>query len=390
MKPETAYLLSLLRAFIQGETAPSLPENVDGDALARLARAGDIGGIVGYMTQPFIHSFTEKTAAFLTAQFYGTVGNFANKGVACDALFAQLRAAGIPFAVLKGAVLGHLYPMRELRTFGDVDIYVPAAFRDAVRTVIASDTLLFEDSTQVYVKRPPLHIEFHFDPTVDAVEDLPQLQSYLADIENHFAVWQGIETVDPVYHFVYLLSHQMRHFATDSAGVRSFIDLAVFLKSDIAPSADTLGVLLKELGVYTYAQVVLTLTARWFGVPSPLPSAVITDEDAAFLAAYTVDAGSFARQQNPRAATVEKQGGRAAALWRALFPPKAEMRENSLYAPLAKKWLPLAYAYRLYRGVFQRKDYALQAAKNIGTAEKDAAARRRVSILLGGQDVEKK
>ena len=127
MKPETAYLLSLLRAFIQGETAPSLPENVDGDALARLARAGDVGGIVGYMTQPFIHSFTEKTAAFLTAQFYGTVGNFANKGVACDALFAQLRAAGIPFAVLKGAVLGHLYPMRCVRSLQVTHCYLKTA-----------------------------------------------------------------------------------------------------------------------------------------------------------------------------------------------------------------------------------------------------------------------
>lgn len=389
MRPETAYLLSLLRAFIQGETAPSLPNNVDGDVLARLATAGDVGGIVGYMAQTVIGDFSEKAASFLTCQFYGTVGNFANKGAACDALFSELQAAGIPFAVLKGAVIGHLYPMREMRTFGDVDIYVPAAFRDAVR-VFAGDAAVFEDDTQICVRRLPLHIEFHFDPTVDAVDGLPQLKSYLADIENHFAVWQGIPTVDPLYHFVYLLSHQMRHFSTDNAGIRSFLDLAVFLKSDIAPTAADLDGLLKELGLYPYAQTVLTLTQRWFCVPSPLPTADIHEQDAAFLAAYTVDAGSFAKKQNPRAAAVEKRGGRAAALWRGLFPPKKEMYENGLYAPMAKKWLPLAYIYRLYRGAFQRRDYALKAAKDIGTAESDAAARRRVQVLLGGQDVEKK
>lgn len=389
MRPETAYLLELLRAFIHGQTAPSLPQNVDGDALVRLAKAGDVGGIVGYTVQPFVHTFSEKAAAFLTRQFYGTVGNFANKGVACEVLFAQLREAGIPFAVLKGAVLGHMYPMRELRTFGDVDIYVPAAFRENVR-VLAGDAAVFEDATQICVNRPPLKIEFHFDPTVDAVEGLPQLKAYLADIEQHFTMWQGIETVDPLYHFIYLLAHQMRHFSTDSPGIRSFLDLAVFLKSAVAPSAETLDAVLQETGIYAYAQVVLTLVERWFGVPSALPLADIQEADAAFMADYTVDAGSFAKEQNPRAAAVEKQGGRAVALWRALFPPKTEMRENALYAPLAKKWLPLAYGYRLYRGIFRRGDYALKAAKDIGTADGDAAARRRVKNILGGQDVEKK
>lgn len=390
MKPETAYLLRLLRAFIQGETAPSLPENIDGDAVARLAKVGDFGGIVGYMAQPFIGSFSERAAAFLTRQFYGTVGDFANKGVACDRLFDTLNAAKIPFAVVKGAVIGHLYPMRELRTFGDVDVYVPVAFRDAVREITATDTLLFEDDTQIYVKRPPLHVEFHFDPTVDAVDGLPQLKTYLADIDKHFTVWQGIPTVDPVYHFVYLLSHQMRHFSTDSAGIRSFIDLAVFLKSDIAPTSTQLYETLETVGLLPYAKTVLTLTERWFGVPSPLPLSDIGEQDAAFLAQYTVDAGSFARKQNPCAAAVEKQGGRTVALWRSLFPPKSEMRENALYAPLAKKCLPFAYICRLYRGVFVRGDYARQAAKDICTADGDALARRRVSILLGGQDVEKK
>ncbi len=390
MNPETAYLLRLLRAFIQNEAAPSLPEDVDGDTLVRLAKTGNVGGIVGYVTQPFLDLFSDKAAAFLTRQFYATVGQFANVGVAVDGLFAALRAENIPFASVKGAVIGHLYPMRELRTFGDVDIYVPATFREAVRAVVAQDTLLFEDDTQIYVKRPPLHVEFHFDPTVDAVERLPQLKTYLADIEKHFMVWNGVETVDPLYHFVYLLSHQMRHFADDSPGIRSFLDLAVFLKSDIAPAADALTELLTSLGLYTYAQTVLTLTAQWFGVPSPLPQADIDEKDAAFLAEYIVDAGQFAHSQNPRAAAVEKHGGRANALWHSLFPPKETMCENSLYAPLAKKWLPLAYAYRLYRGVFQRGAYAVNAAKDIGFAEKDAVARRRVSMLLGGEKDEKK
>jgi len=393
MKTETAYLIRLLRAFIQGETPPSPPSGLDDGALARLAKAGDIGGIAGYMVQPFSDALSPQSAAFLARQFYGTVGQFANKGVACDKLFDELRAAGIPFAVLKGAVIGHLYPMRELRTFGDIDIYLPAKYRTAVEKLVETDQISFTDETQICVHRPPLHIEFHFDPTVDAVESLSALKGYLADIDAHFVTWNGMETVDPLYHFTYLLSHQMRHFADDSPGLRSYLDLAVFLKSDTAPAADTLCAHLKQLGLFEYARVALTLTEKWFGVPSPLPMAAISDTDAAFLAEYIADAGQFARQQNPRAVAVEKEGGnRATVLWRSLFPKKQTMYENPLYAPYAEKWLPLAYLYRLYRGVFQRGDYALKSAKDIGAADRDAACRRRANQLLktGGNDVEKK
>ena len=389
MKTETAYLLRLLRAFIHGEAAPSLPNDVDGDVLSRLAQAGSVSGIVGQMVQPFADRFSDKAITFLNRQFYGTVGMYANKGLACDALFAALRAAEIPFAVVKGAVVRLLYPMPELRTFGDVDIYVPLAFREAVRDIVKDDTLLLEDAKQIYVKRPPLHVEFHFDLTSDAVKYLPKLQTYLCEMEQHFAVVKDVETVDPLYHFVYLLSHQMRHFEDDSPGIRSFLDLAVFLKSDIAPSAEVLQPLLKDLGLYAYAQVALTLTALWFGVESPLPLADIPTEDLDFLAEYIVDAGQFAREQNPRAAAVQQKGGRIKALFGALFPSPEEMRKNATYAVLARKWLPLAYAYRLYRGVFQRSEYALGAAKDIGSAEKDAAARRRVGILMGGKNIEK-
>ncbi len=392
MKAETAYLIRLLRAFIQGEAPPPPPEGLDDGDLVRLASAGDIGGIIGYMLQPFADMLTPKTARLSACQFYGTVGNFANKGVACDRLLCELRAAEIPFAVLKGAVLGHLYPMRELRTFGDVDVYVPAAYKDALRRLVAADTVTFTDETQLCINRPPLHIEFHFDPTVDVVEDMPALKAYLAEIEAHFVMWQGIETVDPLYHFIYLLSHQMRHFADDSPGLRSYLDLAVFLKSDIAPDAAALTPLLQQLGLYPYAQMALTLTERWFSVPSPLEQAALSDGDATFLATYIADAGQFARQQNPRAVEVEQRGSRMTVLWRALFPTKQTMYENPLYAPYAEKWLPLAYLYRLYRGAFQRSDYALKAAKDITTADKDAAVRRRAKQLLyvGGNDVEKR
>lgn len=392
MKAETAYLIRLLRAFIQGETPPVPPAETDEETLARLADAGDIGGIVGFCLQPYADRLTQKGAVFFARQFYGTVGQFANKGVACDNVLAELRAADIPFAVLKGAVLGHLYPMRELRTFGDVDIYVPKTHEQKLRALWANETMTHTDETQLCVNRPPLHIEFHFDASVDAVESLPELKAYLAEIDTHFMTWQNVETVDPLYHFVYLLSHQMRHFADDSPGLRSYLDLAVFLKSNVAPAPEELAPLLERLGLYAYAQTALTLTERWFGVASPLPLAEITEEDAAFLAEYIADAGQFAREQNPRAAAVAQKGNRAAVLWRSLFPEKKMMRENPIYAPYAKKWLPLAYVYRLYRGAFQRRGYALQAAKDIGSAERDAAFRRRAAQLLktGGNDLEKK
>lgn len=387
MSAENTYFLRLLCAFVHGQTAPP-PTDVDIQRLLTIAQDCNLSGIVGYMLQP--HAALLGEYAIVTNRwFFQTVGIFANRRTACDRLTAQLTAANIPFALLKGAVLTEVYPEKELRTGGDVDMFIPPAYIPQLKALLAEngDTITHEDARQVCISRPPLFVEFHFSLLADAAADNGALCDYLADPVPHMTVWVEKNTVDPTFHFVYLLAHQQHHYENDSPGIRSYLDLAVWLKNGFLPDTDTLIRTLRQAGLYDYAARALTLTSRWFALPSPLPLVKISDEDEAFLKAYLLEAGQFAARQNPRARQVADSGEKAprlTALWRSLFPPAAHMRSDATYATLAKRCLPLAYIKRLFTGIFRRPQYTASSAKAIVTASKDAAARTRVKTITGG------
>lgn len=384
MHAEIAYFIELLGAFVRREPAPPLP-NIDARRLLSLSKYSNLSGMCGYMLQPHMEALEPDVALLFSKQFYQTIGTFSNCGEACTALQKQLQDNHIPFALLKGAVLSRLYPAKELRTFGDVDVYIPSAYVPQLRELLAqnNDRITHEDEQQICVSRPPLFIEFHYALEHDVPTALPALSTYLEDAATHMTYWEpvGIPTVDPLFHFIYLISHQMRHFESDSPGIRSYLDLAVFLKSGFAPDCETLAATLRQLGLYEYAATALTLVEHWFGVPSPLDTVEIDGTDIAFLEEYLCCAGLFAQQQNPRAKQVSVHG-RLGALWTSLFPPKEQLRKEKTYAALSARCLPAAYIYRLFRGIFCRTGYVLSSAKAIGTATEDAQKRSRVQSIL--------
>lgn len=396
MHAEIAYLLELLGAFVRQQPAPALPPDTDTKKLLELAQNCNLSGVLGYMLLPQTATLGEDTVNLLSKHFFKTVAIFANRNTACCKLQQQLSDAGIPFALLKGAVLSQIYPAKELRTFGDIDVYIPPAYIPALRALLTAqgDPVTHEDDHQICISRSPLFVEFHFTLTADAPAQLPALHAYLENPAPHMTYWEpaGVHTVSPLYHFVYLLSHQMRHFESDSPGIRSYLDLAVLLQGGFVPDSQTLTDTLQQLGIYDFAAKALTLTEHWFHVPSPLPTAPLSKEDIAFIEDYLFAAGQFANKQNPRTYHVAQHGGRAPrlrALWRALFPPAKQMRSEKTYEKIARRFLPFAYIYRLFRGVFCRTSYAVSSAKAIATASEDAAARNRVKNIVGGTLYEK-
>lgn len=260
-----------------------------------LAQNSNLAGVLGYMLLPHANA----NAAFQRAGmlFYKTVGIVANREQATVRLSEQLQAADIPYALVKGAALSRIYPAKELRTGGDVDVLVPPAYRERLEALVADnqDQILHADAGQLCISRPPLFVEFHFTLEADAVAGATvALRGLLHDPAPYMTTWEGVQTVQPLYHFVYLLAHQQHHFEEDSPGIRSFLDLAVWLHHGLPFSRDELEEVLQRVGLYAYAQKVLTLTAHWFGVLSPLPTVEIPAADVAFLENYLFDVGQFA------------------------------------------------------------------------------------------------
>lgn len=376
--------MALLRAFLKKAPAPPLPAGIDLDRLLEIAHAQGVAGVCGYLLQHDA-ALPEKRQMQLATLFYRTVFQLSKAQPPLEAWRRKLAAAGIPHALLKGAVLQALYPVPELRLCGDADFFVPPAFLPQLKALLTAEnvTLLHEDDTVIYVHAAPLYLEFHPTLLPDAGSAAKALAAYFGDAAAHMTGDPLCRDFEPEFHFIYLLSHQMRHFQTDCPGIRTFMDLAVFLQH--FPAAPTLAEKLRDLGLYDYAAGALALTARWFDVPSPLP-VTVSDGDADAVAAYILSVGLFAREQNAAAAQMEQQMSHAfprlRTLWRALFPLRATLEKDLRYGALAKKCLPAAYAKRFFVAVFTRRDHIHDTARSIATATADAQKRVQMQQIL--------
>lgn len=382
MNTDVSCFLNILGAFVRGEAA-TLPQGTDIQALLRVAQRANLSGLLGYMLLPHAERLSAEDAVRLQSHFFKTVGLFANRNEACETLQRQLQAADIPFAFVKGAAISRVYPARELRTFGDVDVYVPPAHRARLEALFADETVTHTDDGQLCVSRPPLFIEFHFSLTADAVN--PRVADYLAQADQHLCEWANAPATDPLFHTVYLLSHQLRHWQNDNPGIRTYLDLAVLAAGGHIPPQ--LGDTLRTLGLYTYAAKTFSLIEQWFHVPSPLEPVTFTAENTAYITDYLFRAGQFAAEHNPRAGQVAAQMPhsrfpRLTAAWQAVFPPADHLRRDPRFEALARRCLPLAYLSRIFRGVFCRKDHVWASAKAVATASADAAARARIQEIL--------
>ena len=388
MTNEQSYFLKLLAAFLNRQTAPP-PVDIDGEKLFLLAEGQGLSGVVGYMLQSHPDLPDAHTAALFSRRFYETVFLFSRMREQVDRWRERFNAAGIPYALLKGAVLQEWYPAPELRTYGDVDVFLERQYIPQLRELLASENreIIFENEEEIVVRELSQIVEFHFDLTMDAGTDSPQLLAYLGNTAVHMTAGKTEfeRVLDADFHFIYLLSHQMHHFREGSAGVRTFMDLAVFLQSGQISDMQEIQKKLTAFGMDGYAAVALGLTARWFDVPSPF-SEEMTAKDAAFAANYILSAGQFGFQQSREAVKVQKQMNhrfpRLSAVLVSLFPPKESLKKDGRYAALAQKSLLLAWLKRFFHAVCHRRQYIKATARGIWNATDTARERAHMLELL--------
>lgn len=375
---ENQYFLAVLSAFFNQTPAPVPPE-MDVPAFVNLTTESRLRGIVGYMLQEYPFAQFEPKKDFLATLFH-----FTRKKEQMKAVRYLLKDAGIVHGALKGEYIAAHYPVPELRTYGDLDLLLDKKDLPRLRELMQDGfTVLHEDPDQLVAKKDDLLIEFHFSLLYDKGVDTPGLKAYLKNAMSHLCQGEdGLWYFDPLFHFVYILSHQMRHFRTSSPGIRSFLDLAVLVRAGWA-DAEQLPYVLQEIGLYEYGKIVLQLTEKWFGVPSPLPGKV-TDEKAEQVAEYLLATGQFADGENPRARHLEQAAGKRYPklyiLFRSVFPTVTAMKQDNRYN---RYWLPAAYVYRLFYGAFHRRKQIALTMQQLSTANEDAARRMRIHEIIG-------
>lgn len=207
--------------------------------------------------------------------------------------------------ILKGASAAALYPAPELRSAGDVDIWVEGSRRGIIRFCREVNP-----AAKVYYHHIPLakvngvEVEVHITPTwMNNPFANARLQrwfkAFWAD-ESHMVsapcADREIPVLDLSYNRVFLLIHIFRHVFTDGVGLRHLMDYYYLLRqgTDEAEKAEVMA-FLNSLNLAGFAAAVMYVLREVFNLPR---ECMLTEPDprrGAFLLKEILRAGNFGR-----------------------------------------------------------------------------------------------
>lgn len=388
METEYCYLLHLLGAFIRKE-APEVSSDVDWQKLMQLAGIHSVTGILGYMAMKYPLCADAQLTASLRSSCRNTVARFAQRGIQAEAMAAALEQAGIDHILMKGYVLREMYPVPELRTFNDIDIVIRPEERKK------SDDLMMSLGFQRHDDWEPVYSYFRGNELYEIHTEIMEIDvSHRADYKGYFRkMWEHAVPVSdhsfrftPEFHFLYLLTHIAKHVHGSGAGIRMYLDAAVFVQHHGAElDWDWLRQQLAALQLERFAGVVLTAAENWFGIPCPVeherPDADVMER---FLA-FTMEAGTFGHQNRDEALTAlkhEEDNGtaRVGRLLRETFPRAETIQSRYTYLQRRPWLLPAAWVHRLVKN---RDKLGMRTRKMKNIISADTEEVRKLRTLMG-------
>lgn len=373
-------LLAILRGFVHGN-APESFESPDWKWIVHNADIHGITGIVSWMTvqyqladDPVLMNRARQMAKQIVALYV-------RRWEDARCLLRALDRENIDHIMLKGYVLRDCYPIPELRTYGDLDLVIRPEDRKRTDTWMRQQGYTAGtdwEPVYSYYKGPELY-EFHTDIMEVDITDRADYRGYFRSVWDHVEHREGHTYVPaPEFHFLYLLAHIAKHISGSGAGLRMYLDLALFITQyGLNMDWNWISGELESIELTEFANIVLSAVEQWFQVASPIPLLPVSMEIMERFLAYTMEGGVFGQvSRNSGVVAIkqemrnEKSVSRGVTLLHRLFPAAETIERRYTYLQNRHWLLPVAWLHRFFRTRNQWGAHAKQA-KDILKADEE-------------------
>ncbi len=387
---EEEYLLHLIRSVMNDRVPDDIPDYIDIKRLFKISCAHQVENLAYYG----IEKLGKKIQKWEDIRDLYIVKDITQQ-TELEAISGALADAKIRHIPLKGSNLKFLYPQTDFRTMSDLDILIDPENADLVKGILEKMdyvTVSFgEHIHDVYQKEPVMNVEIHrelFDYTNPEFRrgfgssgegfrssfdggsggsfrssfDGGSGGSFAGGLGSVFEKCREISEfrfqMDLEYDLAYILAHLSKHYRNGGTGIRSFLDLWVYLKryhSEIDYSK--LNRILDDMNFKNEAYTYLNLSLVLFGSK---PSNKRYDA----MIAYVFRAGAYG-SVSMKVENDIRRNGRFYYLLRQLFPRVRDMEHTY---PILRKhiyFLPMCYMYRLCVGSFKGWDYTKRKLEGI-------------------------
>lgn len=331
-----------------------------------LARDNGLSGLLYESIDPYWT--TKEELALFQKDYFQYLKRDTLQMEAVKQLHRLFLEQSIDHMFLKGTRLKQLYPQTYWRSMGDIDVLIrPEKMKQAhdIMNSLGYDNTSNSANHDMFVKDRDVVVEIH-----------PKLTN--ESTEKHNALFDDVwgvvkETIEHEFEFpvevelVYLLIHLAKHFASSGVGLRSVLDIGVFLwKKGDQLNMEILHKLLEETKLTLFYENMVRLNHRWFAFPIR-HYAIEGELEANFadaLLSYLIDSGVHGKGKDfnsylaGMAAKTAQSGsvsqGRFKFFLKMAFPSREGMASTYPYLNKHKWLLPVAWFQRFWKLLFKK------------------------------------
>lgn len=350
-------MVRLVSCALNGEKPDAaLLEDLDQTALFKVAEAHMLTAAVGAA----LESAGKADPAF-HEEYSRAIRNEALRDAECRGVFAALEAAGVWYMPLKGAVMKGYYPIFGIRQMSDVDVLIDASLNEKVGEIMLGmgyTRSSYDDMNEEVYKKPPIHqIEMHTYLASGKAGDA--LFDYYADVKDRLICEGGMRyRFTPEDMYLYMLVHEYKHYIRGGTGLRSLLDVYVYLKK-FADSLDFEYIAneCEKLGISDFEEHNRRTALALFG------GGEVGEEDRDFLR-YVVFSGVYGTEENYFAHKVEDKG-KLGYLKERLFLPMEYVQTLYPFFYKHRYLLPALFVYRIGKMLTVKSGAAIKELKRL-------------------------
>lgn len=392
MNEESLYLLKILKGFIKNENPGSFSGNWM--HLIQLANIHSVSGILGYMAMNYPDESNAQAAPLMRKQCLQTIGIFSQRAERMKKLIGLMNENGVDHLLFKGYIVKDYYPIPELRSYGDIDFLIRQDDRRK------SDVLMIQNGFERKTDWEPVfsylkeleYYEVHTDVMEVDVSDKADYKSYFSHTWERAKLAEGHTWVlSPEDHLLYLLTHIAKHISSSGAGIRMYMDIAVYLQHfENELNWNYLQQELSKLCLIDFANMVLSIVQEYFGVVSPIPLKQIDTQVRDEFMEFTMAGGIFGHVGRDsglvylkRQDRNDERVSRARTFIKRLFPSAKSIESRYTYLQGRRWLLPIAWIHRFFRTKDKWGYHAKEAQSIMNTDTEEVLKLKRIYKEIG-------
>jgi len=350
-------LIDVIKAYFNGLDLPNCDNWEEVFALAKRHSLGSLFYLIlkdgKILNEELIikarKHFSAQTAQQVMQEYYS------------ELLISKMEKRKIRLMPLKGYYMRKLYPIPEMRTSCDVDVFYDKERREEILEILPSlgFSLLSTSENDDHWNKDIITVETHFDLT----EEKSRYRDYYKDVWNRLITKDGVryEFSDEDF-YIYMMIHAAKHFTNAGFGIRTVLDIYVYNKEKVL-DREYLKNEFEKLKLFKFVQCFENLASFWFGKGE-------INEETELLSSYVIDSGVYGKEDNGVVMrnidkTATAKSTKRAFLFKMIFPSYKVMAKRYKVLKKCAILLPIMWIVRWFQAVFFRK-------KNIKTIYKES------------------